>query len=181
VLSYQGKKDSTYVNVIPDPRFKFSLEVEEAHHAILKRLDKITEKLSVALSKLENCNEIVNNIQTQLNENKSSQREELIKASDRIKEAVKVLKESASGSRPAKQIGAWTSFQVTAQSKVSEAQLALRARLYKPSPQDIQRVDVAEQLTNEFTEKVNTFLSKEWREYQSKVESAQLTWFKDKN
>jgi len=181
VLSYQGMKDSAYVKVISDPRFEFSQEVEEAHHAILKRLDKVTEKLSVSLGKLDECNAVVNNIQTQLNESKSPLREELIKSSNLINGIVKELKESATGSRPARQVGAWTSFQVTAQSKISEAHQALRARLYKPSPQDIQRVEIAEQLTNDFTAKVLTFLSKEWREYQGKVESAHLTWFKDKN
>jgi len=181
VLSYQGKKDSTFVNVIPDPRFEFSQEVDAAHHAILKRLDKITEQLSLALGKLDECTEVVNNIQAQLKESKTPQRDDLIKASNAINEAVKELKESATGSRPSRKVGAWTSFQVTAQSKVSEAQQALKARLYKPSPQDIQRVEIAEQLTNDFTVKVGTFLSNEWREYQGKVESARLTWFKDKN
>lgn len=135
------------------------------------------ELLSALL--LEDQDAVVNKIQSQLNESKNPQREELVKLSNVINGKIKNLKESGSGSRPARQIGAWTSFQVTPQSKVSEAQQALRARLYKPSPQDIQRVDVAEQPTNKLVEKVGAFFSKEWREYQNEVESAHLTWFKD--
>jgi hypothetical protein len=178
VLNYSGRKDSTYVKVIPDPRFEYSREVEEAHHAVLKRLDKTTGQLSKALTNLKESSEVVDKVLSQLNDSKNVQREELIKLSNTVKETLKKLTESATGSRPAKQVGAWTSFEVTAQSKVSEAQQALRARLYKPSVQDIQRVEVAEYLTKEFIEKVDAFYSKDWKEYQEKVESARLSWFK---
>lgn len=178
VLSYQGKKDSSYVNVIPDPRFNYSKDVEEAHHAILKRLDRATEKLSMTLTRLKESNETVEKILIQLKDIKTNEGEMLRKNSNAIKESIKRLTESATGSRPAKQVGAWTSFQVTAQSKISEAQQTLRARLFKPSAQDVQRVEIAEQLTKEFVEKTDAFFSKEWRDYRANVESAQLSWFK---
>lgn len=178
VLMYQGKKDSAYVNVIPDPRFDYSQEVEEAHHAILKRLDKSTEKLSLALTQLKESNEIVDKILMQLNESKAPQREELINATTAMKDVLKKLTESATGARPAKQVGAWSSFDLTAQSKNSEAQQALRARLYKPSPQDVQRVEIAEQLTEAFIKQVDTFFSTKWIEYRSSIEAARLSWFK---
>ena len=117
-------------------------------------------------------------IVVRLKKSKGSQQDDLMKASDKIKESLKSLTESATGTRPAKQVGAWSSFQVTAQSKVNEAQQTLRARLHTPSEQDVQRVAVAEQLTKEFTDKVDAFYTKDWRDYQSKVESAQLSWFK---
>jgi len=178
VVSYQGKKDSTYVKVIPDPRFDYSSEVEEAHHAILKRLDKTTGRLSFALTRLKESNEVVDKILLQLKDVKTPDGEELRKESNAIKESLKKLTESATGSRPAKQVGAWSSFQVTAQSKVSEAQQALRARLSKPSVQDIQRVEVAEQLTEQFIKQVDAYFSKEWSEYRTSVEAARLSWFK---
>jgi hypothetical protein len=179
VLNYLEKKDSTYVKVIPDPRFEYSQEVEETNHAILKRLDKTTEILAQSLDKLNESNEVVDKILIQLKDAKSQQRNELISTSNAMKELIKKLMESATGSRPIKQVGAWSSFQVTAQSKVTEAQQALRARLYKPSVQDVQRVEVAEQLTKEFVEKVDTFFSKDWRDYQNKIESARLSWFEN--
>jgi photosystem II stability/assembly factor-like uncharacterized protein len=178
VLRYDGKKDSTYVNVIPDPRFEYSNEVEVAHHDILKRLDKTIEKLSIALSRLKESNEVVDNVLWQLKDVKTPQGESLRKASNTVKESLRKLGESATGSRPAKQVGAWSSFQVTAQSKIAEAQQALRARLSKPSLQDVQRVEVAEQLTGEFSKQVDVFFSKEWNEYRAAVEAARLSWFK---
>jgi hypothetical protein len=178
VLNYQGKKDSTFVNVIPDPRFEYSQEVEEANHALLKRLDKTVENLSMTLTRLKENNEVVDKILLQLKDSKTNEGEVLRTTSSTIKESIKKLTELATGSRPAKQVGAWTSFQVTAQSKISEAQQALRARLYKPSAQDVQRVEIAEQLTKEFVEQADSFFLKDWSAYRDKVESARLSWFK---
>jgi wobble nucleotide-excising tRNase len=59
-----------------------------------------------------------------------------------------------------------------------EAQQALRARLSKPSVQDVQRVEIAEQLTEQFIKQVDAYFSKEWSEYRTSVEAAKLSWFK---
>ncbi|MDZ7649207.1 MAG: hypothetical protein U5K54_19680 [Cytophagales bacterium] len=93
---------------------------------------------------MKESNEVIDKILLQLDKNQLKESEDLRKESTTIKTSIKNLTESATGSLPTKQVGAWSSFQVTAQSKVSEAQHALRARLYKPSAQDIQRIEVAE-------------------------------------
>ena len=127
---------------------------------------------------MKESNEVIDKILLQLDKNQLKESEDLRKECTTIKTSIKNLTESATGSRPAKQVGAWSSFQVTAQSKVSEAQHALRARLYKPSAQDIQRIEVAEELTSEFVKQVDAFYAKEWTAYRSKVEAARLSWFK---
>jgi uncharacterized protein YicC (UPF0701 family) len=132
----------------------------------------------MTLTRLKENNEVVDKILLQLKDSKTNEGEVLRTTSSTIKESIKKLTELATGSRPAKQVGAWTSFQVTAQSKISEAQQALRARLYKPSAQDVQRVEIAEQLTKEFVEQADSFFLKDWSAYRDKVESARLSWFK---
>jgi hypothetical protein len=79
VLNYQGRKDSTYVNVIPDPRFEYSNEIEVAHHEILKRLDKTTAKLSIALTRVKESDDVVDKILLQLKDVKTPQGESLCK------------------------------------------------------------------------------------------------------
>jgi hypothetical protein len=121
---------------------------------------------------------VVDKILFQLKDVKTQEGDMLRKNSSEVKESIKKLTESATGTKPTKQVGAWTSFEVTAQSKILEAQQALRARLYKPSLQDLQRVEIAEKLTNDFALDVEAFISSDWRTYQTAVESAKLTWFK---
>ncbi len=180
VLNYMDAKDSTYVSVIPDPRFEYNDEIEKENYAAQKRLDKITENLAAAFSKLNEESETVNKILNQLNEVKSDEATELSKKSEDIKLAMKKLQDEGKGARPTKQVGAWSSFEVTPQSKLSEAKQALRARLTKPSTQDIERIDVAEKLTSEFVGKVNSFLSNEWVDYRNQIEAARLSWFAGK-
>lgn len=177
VLSYKGKKDSTTVKVIPDPRFDHSNEVDEAHYLILKRLDKAAGKLGNALRDVEESGQVVDNVLQQLNAGGGPG--EIKKASLDMKERLGHLLDKARAPRPNKQIGAWSSFEVTPQSKLYEAQNALRARLYKPSRQDIERVEVAEELIDGFVAQARLFFDKEWATYMEKVKAAQLSWFKD--
>ncbi|MEQ8363485.1 MAG: hypothetical protein RH948_11490 [Cyclobacteriaceae bacterium] len=179
VLSYLGKKDSTTVKVIPDPRFDEMKVVDESNYLIAKRLDAATAKLAKALKRINESGEVVDQILVQLKLNKSKETDELKVASEKIDKALSDLTDMARAPRPKKQVGAWSSFEVTPQSKLSDAQQALRARLYKPSEQDIERVEVAEKLINEFVEKSNSFFDNEWKAYRDKVKAANLNWFKE--
>jgi hypothetical protein len=179
VLSYLGKKDSTMVKVVPDPRFDEMKVVDESNYLISKRLDAATKKLANELQRINESEEVVDQILAQLNSDKGKETDELKAASEEIKRGLADLTDKARAPRPKKQVGAWSSFAVTPQSKLSDAQQALRARLYKPSAQDIERVEVAEQLINEFVEKSNSFFDNEWKTYRDTVKAANLNWFKN--
>ena len=178
VLTYLGKKDSTIVKVIPDPRFDYSNEIEVAHYTALKKLDDLSQKLGAVLTRINNSTETVDQIINQLKSNHSDKTESLTKASLAIKEKLKVLMDKARGTRPTKQVGAWSSFEVTPQSKLSDAQQALRARLYKPSAQDLERIEVAEKLINEFVEDAASFFSNDWETFRNQIDEGKISWFK---
>lgn len=180
VLSYLGQKDSTVVKVIPDPRFDDLTEVDESNYEISKRLDVATAKLAKELERINESEGIVDQILQQIKANATARDGELVEVSEKIKKGLNDLMDMARAPRPKKQVGAWSSFEVTPQSKLSDAQQALRARLYKPSVQDVERVEVAEQLINEFVTKSNSFFDNEWKTYRDKVKSANLNWFKEK-
>lgn len=179
VLSYLGKKDSTTVNVIQDPRFDDTRVVDESNYLISKRLDAATAKLAKELNRIDESEKVVDQVLTQLKSSEGTEVEEIKAASEKIKKELSDLTDKARAPRPKKQVGAWSSFEVTPQSKLSDAQQALRARLYKPSEQDIERVKVAEQLINEFVEKSNSFFDNEWKAYRDTVKAANLNWFKE--
>ncbi|MGB4974230.1 MAG: hypothetical protein WBO32_16310, partial [Cyclobacteriaceae bacterium] len=178
VLSYLGTKDSTIVKVIQDPRFDDTKVVDESNYLISKRLDAASAKLAKELDRISESEAVVEQVLLQLKSGEGSVDE--IKAdSEKIMKSLSDLTDIARAPRPKKQVGAWSSFKVTPQSKLSDAQQALRARLYKPSVQDIERVEVAEKLINEFVEKSDSFFNNEWRTYRDKVKSTNLNWFKD--
>ncbi len=166
--------DTTEVRVIPDPRFAYEEAVDVALYQAQKRLDKSTAKLAEALNRLQSSTEIVEKVTVHAFE---AGHDDLVAASEAMAKELKRLNAIAKAPRPARQVGAWQSFEVTASSKVADASQALMARLYTPSAQDMALVEQAEELVDLFLKQVNAFYDKEWPAYRKQVEEADLSWF----
>lgn len=177
VLYFEGEQDTTEVKVIPDPRFDPMPEVDAAHYAILKRLDKSTAKLSESMKRLMASKEIVEHVQQQLDEAGYEKDHPLYAASKAIEDSIETLNQQAKGKRPDRQLGAWQSFEVSPASQVSDVLWRLQGRTFKPSAQDEAQVAKAEQLVNTFAQAVNAFYEADWKHYRQRVEEAKLSWF----
>ncbi|WKN33286.1 hypothetical protein PZB74_08030 [Porifericola rhodea] len=180
VLQYGEQKDTTEVEVIPDPRFDYQAEVDAAHYQILKRLNQSTIQLSTALQKLAQSETTVERIRGQLLEIGYAENHQLLQQSEKVKQNLITLNEQAKGKRPNKQLGAWQSFETTAYSSVSDAQYALKGRLHKPSLQDQALVAQAEKLVQSLQQQVDQFYAQEWKAFREAIENAQITWFEHK-
>lgn len=176
VVKYKGLSDATELKVIPDPRFDYEEEVDRALYLAQKRLDKTTEKLASVLTQLQHSEKVVAQVQLQA---KEAGNQEVLAATDRMKERLVVLNGLVRAQRPDKQVGAWQSFEVTPVSKLSDAEQVLRARLHLPSSQDMELLEEAEGLVNEFAKTVDAFYASEWPAYQKQVEVAKLSWFRE--
>ncbi|MEM9831163.1 MAG: hypothetical protein AAF944_11035 [Bacteroidota bacterium] len=174
-LDYAGMKDTTQVKVIPDPRFEYQPEVDEALYTLRKRLDTTVASFAQVLDQLANSDTTVQNILAQLEEAGNQEYENLTQQSESTGEKIKSLNELAKGKRPEKQVGAWQSFETTAYFKVSDALQALQARLYMPSEQDKKLVEQAEQLVGEFQLEVKKFYEKDWQNYRQMVDQSSLS------
>lgn len=177
VLSYAGTKDTTEVTVIPDPRFEHRPEVDEALYALRKQLDKSVAQFATSLNRLAESDTTARQVLSQLDQLNDSSHQELRKSTQAIQDKIKALNDLAKGRRPEKQVGAWQSFETTTYSKISDASQALRARLVIPSSQDEELVAQAEQLVEEFQNKVEAFYANEWKSYRQAVTQANLSWF----
>ncbi len=177
-IDYRGANDETEVKVIPDPRFPHSQAIEEANLALRLKLNGTVAALEEGLKEVRNCQTTLDKVIQQLDQANQSTGE-LRTLSGQMKEKLKTLTDAAVGSRPNRQIGAWSGFEVTARSKVNDALSATRARNNGPSAQDMQLVLDAEQLTNAWLEQVRQFKTTDWKRYREQVEAARLTWFKD--
>jgi len=180
VLQYGEQKDTTEVEVIPDPRFDYQAEVDAAHYQILKRLNQSTIQLSTALQKLAQSETTVKRIREQLLEIGYAENHQLLQQAEKVKQNLITLNEQAKGKRPKKQLGAWQSFETTAYSSVSDAQYALKGRLHKPSLQDQALVAQAEKLVQSLQQQVDQFYAQEWKAFREAIENAQITWFEHK-
>ncbi len=171
-LSYNGQSDSTAVNVIADPRYNYSYDVDESIYQARKRLNKVVSKMAVALDQIKAGNRQIDTLLLRSKDIKGSGVVALRKASLTMKDSLKSLREKAFGTRPAKQVGAWSSFQVTAVSKIGDASDKLRGRTYEPSAQDKVLIHEAEQLSEKFVKEVDVFFSKRWKPFQNRIEKS---------
>lgn len=176
VVKYGGVSAETSVKVIPDPRFDYRPEVDQAVYELSKRLNLSTKKLAAAFSKLQASEKTIEQVLAQA---KAAGVSDVVTASEAVKRKIKALNDLARAPRPDKQVGAWQSFAVTATSKMSDAAQALRGRLFVPTEQDVKLIEETEQLVGDFVKAVEGFYASEWPAYQKKVEEAKLSWFRE--
>ncbi|MEM9676239.1 MAG: hypothetical protein AAF992_26850, partial [Bacteroidota bacterium] len=175
VIEYAGETDTTQVKIIPDPRFEYQPEVDEALYALRKQLDKSVASFTQSLNQLAASDTTAENVLVQLEGADNQKYTDLRQQSKSIQEKIKSLNDLAKGKSPEKQVGAWQSFETTANSKISDALQALRARLHLPSSQDEELVQQAEQLVNEFQSEVTEFYRGDWQNYRNAVTKSQLS------
>ncbi|MEM9676384.1 MAG: hypothetical protein AAF992_27580, partial [Bacteroidota bacterium] len=175
IVEYAGETDTTQVKIIPDPRFEHQPKVDEALYALRKQLDKSVASFTQSLSQLTDSDSTVQEVLAQIEESDNQTYNNLKQQSESIREKIKSLNDLAKGKRPEKQVGAWQSFETTANSKISDALQALRARLHLPSPQDEELVQQAEKLVNEFQSEVTEFYRRDWQNYRKAVTQSQLS------
>ncbi|WKN43064.1 VPS10 domain-containing protein [Tunicatimonas pelagia] len=175
VIDYAGETDTTQLKVIPDPRFEYQSEVDEALYALRKQLDKSVASFTQSLNQLAASDTTAQNVLAQIEESDNQEYGDLKQQSGNIREKIKLLNDLAKGKRSEKQVGAWQSFETTAYSKVSDARQALQARLRMPSPQDKALVQHAEQLVGEFQVEVKKFYQEDWQIYRQMVEQSSLS------
>ncbi len=171
-------KDSTYLEVKSDPRVKTSLEVTMAQKSLISRIEKSINKLTEATDRLAEAEEIAKLIQAQTKDKEGKEVLALAKECKTIQDSIKVTRELITGKKMEKQ-GYGRPYQLTPQSKLSEAMNHITAKQVNPTSADLLLVEQFETLTKESIAKVNSFFINKWAEFRKKVEATPLKTFKD--
>ncbi|MEQ8575626.1 MAG: hypothetical protein RIB63_16280, partial [Fulvivirga sp.] len=86
-------------------------------------------------------------------------------ALDEMKGKLETLRANGQTPRPKRQVGAWQSNETTAYSKVNDALMVAMSRVRVPSEQELQLIDDAKKLVDEFVAKVDEFMTNEWQPF----------------
>jgi hypothetical protein len=178
VLYYGNAKDSTSVEIQPDPRLPYSNEIAIAKRTQLDRLNQTIEKLNQATERLDEANGIAEKVNAQLNGLDTKEAKELLKSVKAQQDSIKKIKEILFGKRLEKQ-GYGRLYQLTALTKINEARGALTAKPMVPNAQDINTIVQAEELTKVFVGRVNGYFTTDWAAFQKKVEETKINLFKN--
>ncbi|MTI41542.1 hypothetical protein E1140_18720 [Fulvivirga lutimaris] len=165
VLSYEEAETETTVKVISDPRFDLNPEVDQKLYAYQKAIDVEVEKLSKALLSIDEKMKSIDKIIRELTDAGKLENDSSITQLKEMKEKLETLRAKGQTPRPKRQVGAWQSSETTPHSKVNDALMVAMSRVRVPSEQELQLIEEARGLVNEFSDQVNEFMNKEWKPF----------------
>ena len=168
--------DSTFIKVIPDPRFDLAPTIDEQLYTYQKGVDEQVEQLSSLLGSIDEKQTALTKLEKQLTELKYDAKAPLFGTIKQMQTKLKMLWAAGQTPRPERQVGAWQTSAVTAYSKVKAAQKIAMSRTRPISQQERQLLESATQLVQAFEGKANQFMANEWKPFVQQVRASDVDW-----
>tara|TARA_R110002073_G_scaffold57778_4_gene146693 strand:+ start:100060 stop:103173 length:3114 start_codon:yes stop_codon:yes gene_type:complete len=178
-LNYKNFKDTTSVKVISDPRFELDPEIDLALYNLKKAADVQAKKLNESYAKLDKSAKIIKNIEKQLERLKYKKEDPLMMAVKTINETLERLYAKGQTPRPKRQVGAWSTLEVSPASKLREVFKASAAKTSLPTSRDFNLLKEATQLIETFSAEVSNFEATDWKQFETLIKNSNLTWFNE--
>ncbi len=172
VLQHASTADTSYVEVISDPRFDLDPSIDEQLYLYKKEVDQQQARLSNLLSVLDGKRESIQKLKNQV-----ADKPNLTEAMDEMLKKLKGLRAKGQTPRPDRQVGAWQSFEVSPYSKLMEARRVAAARTAPLSEQNRKLLDDATGLIDGFETLVNQFNKSDWEAFRALIKKSNLSLF----
>ena len=176
VMSFNGEKDSTYINVKLDPRTNITVKDLVEKDAVMKDIRKMTDKATQAFNRLKEADKTVGLVDAQLAPTApDSIKKELTKWGKSLKDSILTIQKTFMAPRDAKGI-VRTSDALT--NSIFKAMQLVGSSEGKPEGNAMITVDQAKEHLDKVLDKVNQFFETDWKKYQDKVETVKYSLFK---
>jgi len=179
VIDYEGAVDTTFVKVIPDPRFDLNVEVDVQLYNFRKEIDVQVEKLAKPLKEIDKRTEQIEALEKQLKTKENKADKSLITSLKKMKDQLKVLRAEGQTPRPDRQVGAWQSFETTPYSKLRDVLSTAAARTTVPSTQHKEQLTEVSKMITSYASTVKKFMKNKWLPFHAKIEKRQPGTLKD--
>ncbi|MFM8806880.1 MAG: hypothetical protein ACKOD1_05905, partial [Sphingomonadales bacterium] len=179
VLTYGTQSDSTMVMVSDDPRVGNKNDIKAAQKKALEQIQKSADKLSTAMERLSEAEEVCGKINAQLKGADKKATDSLSKLTKNMQDQIKKIREKISGPTEEKQGLSRNPFLVTVVSQLRGAQQAITAKSAVPGAAEAQLIANAETAVNAIVKEINDFFTGSWAAYRNYVESNRPPLFKD--
>ncbi len=173
VLNYGEDSDTVMVEVIADPRFDFDPEIDRQLYEVQKQLDGIRE---VLWEKFQELDRQITSLSDMLDKEKVPLGDQLRHDATQVIFAVNRLKAEAAGKPNFKQVGAWQSFEVTAFSKIREAERKFMSSHATISEQELLLIQQSKEMVDDFVVLYDQYISEKWEPFVSKVKGKGIDW-----
>jgi photosystem II stability/assembly factor-like uncharacterized protein len=179
VLAYGTQSDSTMVTVNDDPRIGNKNDIKAAQKKALEQLQKSADKLSTAMERLSEAEEVCTKINAQLKGADKKATDSLSKLTKNIQDQIKKIREKISGPTEEKQGLSRNPFLVTVLSQLRGAQQAITAKAAAPGAAEAQLIANAETAVNAIVKEINEFFTGSWTSFRNYTEANRPPLFKD--
>jgi len=178
VMHYKKAKDSTIVTVAYDPRVDMPQNVLKSKYDLLKQLEAKMGLAGKAVSQLNASKKIAEQYKKQLKSNDSTKYKNAIKNTDSIIKSINKLIDTMIGKEDKRQ-GITRNPDPTPMTFLFTARRYVGSLLQKPGKTEQQLVKTASEKVDHVMDETNTFYKSDWVTYRKKIETLNLSLFKD--
>jgi hypothetical protein len=175
VISFNGEKDSTFVNVKLDPRSEMTMPDIAAKDAVMQDFQKIVDKAGKAMARLREADKTISLVDAQMINAVDSVKTDLSKSGKMLKDSILNMKKMFMSAPDAKGI-VRSGEAIT--NDIYKAMSMLNSSRTKPQANAMVAYNAAKRKVENVVDKVNTFFEKDWTKYQQKVETVKYSLFK---
>lgn len=174
ILAYGSVKDSTKIEVLPDPRFDLEQHTDEVLYRYRKELDVQVVQLTNRLKEIDAKKKLVESLTKEVKENQHNENNDLLGRIKSMKNQLEQLRAQGQTPKPERQLGAWQSFETTPYSKIQHALGIAAAQTMVLSKQHEGILDEATFLVSEFSKNVANFLKTKWVSFENAIKNSNL-------
>lgn len=179
VLTLGRESDSTMVTIKDDPRVKKSSDVIAAQRRAVERLRTSSAKLTEAMDRLSDWEEVLGKMQGQLRGVDAKEIDTLRKTTTALQDSIKKIREYIVGKSNSDKQGIVRGPQVTVMNRIQIAQQYIMSKSVAPGEQEQALMESAEQFIAEAVKRTNQFYATQWLNYRKLVEGSRPPLFKE--
>lgn len=179
VMSYGDKKDSTMINVLPDPRRTMEIQNLSARRELRKELETKIQAVADAMTQLVEAKEIIGNIDKQLKDRNGDEYDSLKSLGKATKKSIDALMDEIVGPDNSGKQGIIGSKERSVNNYLFTARRYIGSGTHAPGATEQRTLEHVDTVIKPVIEKVNTFFAEEWPKYRQYSESVDLSPFKD--
>lgn len=177
VVELSGERDSTLVQVKPDPDAVPDKKIYEAKAAALVRVDQLNDKLVEITDRLNESDETIGKMDAALKNIETPEADSLRKTGKAMTDSIKNIRNFIFG-KPQEKQGYGSPYQVTVNGRLQEARYEIIRKNKIPDEQETRLVNMAADLIEETRIRSNNFFSGKWADYRKLAEANPAQLFK---
>lgn len=178
VLALGQASDSTMINIKEDPRIQKSATAIAAQRSMIEQLRKKTERLTEAMDRLADWEEVLGKMQGNLKGLEGKNADSVRKTTTALQDSVKAIRGFIMGT-PSDRQGITRSSAITVMNTIQTSQSYIIAKSVAPGLQEEALLAGSEKMINEAVARVNRFYENQWKPYRKLVESTTVPLFKE--